>query len=115
MNYEDSTYSGYLYLGTPVSMPAKLVFDTGSSFLAVTSNFCQDNKNFKYRFQSETLHNELDFEIDSTNRCKTMAYHAEWSKSGISTKSKARIIKYGSAGFQGFEWKDFTCLQPLKT
>ena len=40
MNDKDTTYSGYIYLGSPVSMPAKVVFDTGSSFLAVTSNFC---------------------------------------------------------------------------
>ena len=40
INDKDTTYSGYIYLGSPVSMPAKVVFDTGSSFLAVTSNFC---------------------------------------------------------------------------
>ena len=39
-----------------------------------------------------------------------MAYHTEWSKSGMSTKDKARIISYGSAGFQGCEWKDYACL-----
>ena len=44
-----------------------------------------------------------------------MSYNAEWSKSGILTNHKARKINYGSCGLQGFEWKDFACLNPLKT
>ena len=42
MNENDNIYSGYIYLGSPVSMPAKVIFDTGSDLLGVTSNFCDD-------------------------------------------------------------------------
>jgi hypothetical protein len=31
-----------VYIGSPNSQPAKVVFDTGSEFLAVTSTLCSD-------------------------------------------------------------------------
>ena len=37
----DQIYMGTLYLGTPVSQPVKVVFDTGSEFLAITSSLCE--------------------------------------------------------------------------
>lgn len=39
----DALYLGQLHLGTPFSQPVKVVFDTGSEFLAVTSVLCKDS------------------------------------------------------------------------
>jgi len=47
----DAVYMGTVFLGTPESQPASVVFDTGSEYLAVTSSLCDDNSsgNFKFR------------------------------------------------------------------
>jgi hypothetical protein len=38
-------------MGSPVSQPAKVVFDTGSEYLAITSVLCDDTTagNFKFK------------------------------------------------------------------
>ena len=36
----DALYVGTIYLGAPQSQPARVVFDTGSEYLAVTSALC---------------------------------------------------------------------------
>jgi hypothetical protein len=33
---------GTVYMGSPNSQPARVVFDTGSEYLAVTSALCDD-------------------------------------------------------------------------
>ena len=38
----DAVYMGTVYLGTPTSQPANVVFDTGSEYLTVTSALCDD-------------------------------------------------------------------------
>ena len=38
----DAVYMGTVYLGSPNSQPANVVFDTGSEYLAVTSALCDD-------------------------------------------------------------------------
>lgn len=47
----DAVYLGTVYLGSPNSQPATVVFDTGSEYLAVTSSLCDDETsgNFKFR------------------------------------------------------------------
>jgi hypothetical protein len=42
---------GTVYIGTPVSQPANVVFDTGSEYLAVTSSLCDDETSGQYRFK----------------------------------------------------------------
>ena len=42
-NNDGNGYIGVLQLGSE-HKPAKLLFDTGSDFLAVTSSLCQDEK-----------------------------------------------------------------------
>ena len=70
-NRGDVSYSGFLYLGSPISMPARVVFDTGSSFLAVTSNFCDDNKNEEFYFVTENKFGDIIELVDDKVRCKT--------------------------------------------
>ena len=38
----DAVYMGTVYMGSPVSQPARVVFDTGSEYLAITSALCDD-------------------------------------------------------------------------
>jgi len=82
-NRGDVSYSWFLYLGSPISMPAWVVFDTGSSFLAVTSNFCDDSKNEEFFFVTENEYGDIVELIDETVLCKTAAYNTEWTKSGL--------------------------------
>lgn len=39
---DDALYVGTVYLGAPHSMPARVIFDTGSEHLAVTGALCND-------------------------------------------------------------------------
>jgi len=39
---KDALYMGTIYIGTPISQPIKVAFDTGSEFLAITSSLCSD-------------------------------------------------------------------------
>jgi hypothetical protein len=38
----DALFVGTIYIGSPLSQPARVVFDTGSEYLAVTSALCDD-------------------------------------------------------------------------
>ena len=42
---------GTVYLGTPVSQKANVVFDTGSEYLAVTSSLCDDETSGNFKFK----------------------------------------------------------------
>ena len=98
-NRGDVSYSGFLYIGSPISMPARVVFDTGSSFLAVTSNFCEDSKNDEFYFVTENKYGDIVELVDETVRCKTTAYNTEWTKTGLEQSDSASKIFYGSAQF----------------
>lgn len=50
-NMNDAIYQGTIYLGSPVSQPAKLIFDTGSEYLIVTSVLCDDKLAANYKFK----------------------------------------------------------------
>jgi hypothetical protein len=47
----DSVFAGKIYLGSPISQPANVIFDTGSEHLAVTSNLCDDKTADGYEFK----------------------------------------------------------------
>ena len=44
IDLDESEYIGTIYLGSPNSQPVRVVFDTGSEYLAVTSNLCSNKK-----------------------------------------------------------------------
>ena len=48
---DDAIYEGTMYLGSPNSQPVRLIFDTGSEYLIVTSVLCDDKMSAKYRFK----------------------------------------------------------------
>lgn len=51
INMDDAIYEGTMYLGSPASQPVRLIFDTGSEYLIVTSALCDDKTATKYRFK----------------------------------------------------------------
>lgn len=47
----DAVYMGTVYVGSPDSQPANVVFDTGSEYLAVTSTLCDDRTSGNFKFK----------------------------------------------------------------
>lgn len=107
---------GTVFLGTPVSQPANVVFDTGSEYLAVTSALCDDETAGQYKFKKFDANTQSFVERDqNTKRCKTSAYDMQKSDSQKILSKASSKLTYGSAKLQGFIWEDYTCIQPLKT
>ena len=53
-------YVGTIYLGTPNSNPVRVVFDSGSEYLAVTSALCDDKTAGNYKFKVyDAAHNDF--------------------------------------------------------
>lgn len=62
---DDALYVGTIYLGAPKSMPAKVIFDTGSEHLAVTGALCNNNSAGQYHFYKDNKFSKsisLEFE-----------------------------------------------------
>lgn len=51
MSKNDAVYLGTVYMGSPSSQPARVVFDTGSEYLAITSVLCDDETAGNYKFK----------------------------------------------------------------
>jgi len=47
----DAVYMGTIYMGSPDSQPASVVFDTGSEYLAITSALCDDKTSGNFKFK----------------------------------------------------------------
>ena len=47
----DAVYMGSIFMGSPNSQPAHVVFDTGSEYLAVTSALCDDKTSGQFKFK----------------------------------------------------------------
>lgn len=47
----DAVYMGTVYMGSPVSQAARVVFDTGSEYLAITSSLCDDKTSGNFKFK----------------------------------------------------------------
>ena len=79
-------------MGLPESQPAKVVFDTGSEYLAVTSALCDDKAADNYKFKVyDADHNDF-IQKDDQNRCTSMAYNMHKSDNGkILSKSSSRL------------------------
>jgi len=110
----DAVYLGTVHMGSPHSQPAKVVFDTGSEYLAITSVLCDDETAGNYKFKKYDPLSGGFVQRDQTHkRCKTMAYDMHKSDSNKILSKASSKLTYGSAKLQGFIWQDFTCIQPL--
>ena len=103
-------------MGSPVSQPVKVVFDTGSEYLAVTSSLCDDNTAGNFKFKKYDPISGSFVQRDQLNqRCPTSAYDMHKSDSNKILSKASSKLTYGSAKLQGFIWQDYACLQPLPT
>jgi hypothetical protein len=101
----DAVYLGTVYMGSPVSQPAKVVFDTGSEYLAITSVLCDDNTSGNYKFKKYDPLNGGFVERDQQHkRCKTQSYDMHKSDSQQILSKASSKLTYGSAKLQGFIW-----------
>ena len=111
---KDSIYQGIVHLGSPKSQPAKVVFDTGSEFLTVTTTLCDDRKAGKFMVKKyDPLTGTFVRRIDNVNRCNTNAYNPLLSKSQKRLSTRSARLVYGSAMIYGFVWQDLACIKPL--
>lgn len=114
---KDALYLGYVHIGGPVTQPVKVAFDTGSEFLAVTSNFCDDKTTpEEYAFQKvdKKTNKHLErTEAQKKDRCLNKAYKMQDSKEFQLIQEKSSTIGYGSADLQGFLTQDNFCLQQI--
>lgn len=61
---DDALYVGTVFLGAPHSMPARVIFDTGSEYLAVTGALCNDKTAGEYHvFNDDKFSKHLSMEI----------------------------------------------------
>ena len=71
----DAVYMGTIFMGSPNSQPAHLVFDTGSEYLAVTSALCDDKTSGNFKFKKFDPLSGSFVQRDQLNeRCKSQAY-----------------------------------------
>ena len=111
-NLNDALYVGTIYLGYPQGQPVKVIFDTGSEYLGVTSSLCDDKQAGNYKFKVyDAAHNDF-ISKDVPNRCPNseLSYDMHKSQTGKILARTSSSLSYGSANFQGFVWQDITCL-----
>lgn len=114
---KDSLYLGTIYIGTPVSQPIRVAFDTGSEFLAITSSLCNDAttpERFKFK-KFDPVHNSLVDRKNSTSRCLNQAFDIDKSKTAKILSNRAQKVEYGSAELDGFMFEDYTCIQSINS
>lgn len=95
----DALYVGTIFIGSPSSQPAKVVFDTGSEYLAVTSALCDDTaaQNFKFKTYDAASNDFVSKQYD--NRCPTMSYDMHKSETSKILSRSSSKLAYGSAHF----------------
>jgi len=94
----DAVYMGTVYLGSPASQPANVVFDTGSEYLAVTSALCDDRTSGNFKFKKYDPGSQSYVENDQAKeRCKTMSYDMHKSDSNKILSKASSKLTYGSA------------------
>lgn len=97
LNRMNTQYLGQIQIGTYKndktnstieSKPGIVVFDTGSNWLTITSDKCEN--------------------------CTTKIYDSENSTTGNLVKDDLINQVYGSANLTGYEYNDTVCLQPTQ-
>jgi hypothetical protein len=95
-NRGDAVYVGTIYLGSN-NQPSKVVFDTGSEYLTVTSALCDDAKagNFKFKVYDRD-HNDF-IQKSVPNRCGSQSYDMHQSTQAKVLSRTSSKLSYGSA------------------
>lgn len=116
-NEDGAGYIGTVFLGQNEA-PAKVLFDTGSDFLAVTSSLCNDPKLGKQEEDVAVFNStSLTFEKSGKDlrKCKSTAYNIAESPSAKAMGGDDEKLDYGSAKLMGKLYTDQTCIDGNKT
>lgn len=112
-NEDGDGYVGTIYVGSE-ERPVNVLFDTGSDYLAITSDLCSDDKLGEKTedvpvFNTTTLtyvHSGKDH-----RKCKSQAYLSKNSTSAKKMESADdEKLDYGSAKLRGKLYQDTTCI-----
>ena len=110
-NNDGAGYVGTIFLGSE-EQPAKVLFDTGSDYLAVTSDLCLDPKLGKEDedvpvFNSTSL--QYEHSGKDNRKCKSTAFTSKGSNS-LKMLNETEKLDYGSAKLEGQLMSDMACL-----
>lgn len=111
-NEDGAGYVGTIFLGSE-DQPAKVLFDTGSDFLAVTSDLCLDPKLGKQEVDEPVFNTTSFVYVPSgkdLRKCKSTAYLSKESKTSHRLGKDDEQLDYGSAKLSGKLFNDKTCL-----
>ena len=98
-NNDGAGYVGTIYLGSE-DRPAKVLFDTGSDYLAVTSDLCMDPKLGKAEDDEPVFNStSLSYVLSGKDlrKCKSIAYNSKESVSSKYLGGDDKKLDYGSA------------------
>jgi hypothetical protein len=116
-NEDGAGYVGTIYVGAN-DAPARVLFDTGSDFLALTSDLCLDPKLGKQEVDEPVFDKEnLTYKPSGKDlrKCKSTAYMSKESSSAKALGGDDEKLDYGSAKLQGKLYSDRTCIDANKT
>ena len=116
-NEDGAGYVGTIYMGSQET-PVKVLFDTGSDFLAITSDLCLDPKLGKQE-EAEAVFDPVNMVYKNSNKdlrkCKSTAYLSQKSSSAKKLGGDDEKLDYGSAKLMGKLYQDQTCIDANKT
>ena len=116
-NEDGAGYVGTIYVGANDS-PARVLFDTGSDYLALTSDLCLDPKLGKQE-ADEPVFDKENFTYKPSGKdhrkCKSTAYMSKESPSAKALGGDDEKLDYGSAKLAGKLYQDRTCIDANKT
>ena len=107
-NDEGAGYVGNIYVGSNET-PVKVLFDTGSDFLAITSSLCNDDK-LGVKEIDEPVFDPVKFAYMPSGKdhrkCKSVGFNIAQSKTASSVDDEDQKLNYGSANLQGKLYND---------
>ena len=116
-NEDGAGYIGTIYMGSEQT-PVKVLFDTGSDFLAITSDLCLNATLGKQEEHAAVFDPvSLTYKNDGKDlrKCKSTAYLTQQSSSAKAMGGDDEHLDYGSAKLQGKLYTDQTCIDQNKT
>ena len=102
-NDDGAGYTGTIYVGSNET-PAKVLFDTGSDYLALTSDLCLDPKLGKQEEDVPVFDKNTFTYVPSGKdhrKCKSTAYLSKESETSHPLGGEDEKIDYGSAKLAG--------------
>jgi len=110
-NDDGAGYVGSIFIGSP-PRPAKVIFDTGSDYLALTSDLCNDPKLGQKEIDEPVFDLKTFMYVPSGKdhrKCKSTAYFTKDSSTAKALGEDEKL-DYGSAKLQGKLYQDKACI-----